>query len=378
VDFGFTEEQEEIRALARRILQDKVTEEVLRRVEADPGSPGGERFDPATWEALARAGLLGVALPVEVGGGGCGVVERCIVLEEVGRAVAPVPVAASSVLGAAPIARFGDAGQQERWARPAAEGTGVLTAALAEPTNRLPDRPTTTATDLGDRWRLDGTKTCVPAGTIADAVVVPATLADGTTAVFVVERGAAGLTVEPQAVTNRDTEARLTLDAVTVERDALLGGEESGDVLGWLVQHATVALCAQQLGVLSRALELTAEYTKQRVQFDRPIATFQAVGQRMADSYIDVEGLRLTLWQAAWRLDEGLPAATEVNVAKFWAAEAAHRVGHAAVHLHGGTGIADDYPLHRYFLAAKALEFALGGATDQLLRIGAAFAAARE
>jgi 3-oxocholest-4-en-26-oyl-CoA dehydrogenase beta subunit len=378
VDFGFTEEQEEIRALARRILQDKVTEDVLRRVEADPGSPGGERFDPATWEALAAAGLLGVSLPVEAGGSGRGVVERCIVLEEVGRAVAPVPVAASSVLGAAPVARFGDAGQQERWTRPAAEGAAVLTAALAEPTNRLPDRPTTTATDLGDRWQIDGTKTCVPAGTIADAILVPASLSDDTTAVFIVERGAAGLTVEPQAVTNRDTEARLTLDAVTVERGALLGGEERGDVLGWLVQHATVALCAQQLGVLARALELTAEYTKQRVQFDRPIATFQAVGQRMADSYIDVEGLRLTLWQAAWRLDEGLPATTEVNVAKFWAAEAAHRVGHAAVHLHGGTGIADDYPLHRYFLAAKALEFALGGATDQLLRIGAAFAAARE
>ena len=130
--------------------------------------------------------------------------------------------------------------------------------------------------------------------------------------------------------------------------------------------------------MLSQALEMTAEYTKQRVQFDVPIAMFQAVGHRLADCYIDVEGLRLTLWQAVWRLEEGLPASTEVEVAKFWAAEAAHRVGHACVHVHGGTGIDEDYPLHRYFVAAKAIEFALGGATDQLLRIGRTFAATPE
>jgi alkylation response protein AidB-like acyl-CoA dehydrogenase len=123
---------------------------------------------------------------------------------------------------------------------------------------------------------------------------------------------------------------------------------------------------------------MTAEYSKERVQFDVPIATFQAVGHRLADAYIDVEGLRLTLWQAVWCLEEGRPAATEVEVAKFWAADAAHRVGHAAVHVHGGTGIDNDYPLHRYFIAAKAIEFALGGATDQLLRIGATMASARE
>ncbi len=105
-----------------------------------------------------------------------------------------------------------------------------------------------------------------------------------------------------------------------------------------------------------------------------PIATFQAVGHRLADCYIDVEGLRLTLWQAVWRIEEGLPASTEVEVAKYWAAEAGHRVAHAAVHVHGGTGIDNDYPLHRYFIAAKALELLLGGATDQLLRIGARFA----
>jgi alkylation response protein AidB-like acyl-CoA dehydrogenase len=120
---------------------------------------------------------------------------------------------------------------------------------------------------------------------------------------------------------------------------------------------------------------MTAEHARTRVQFDRPIATFQAVAQRLADAYVDVEAVRLTLWQAAWRVAEGLPAGAEVATAKFWAADAGHRVAHTAVHIHGGMGIDMDHPLHRYFLAAKRNEFELGGATAQLLRLGALLAA---
>jgi alkylation response protein AidB-like acyl-CoA dehydrogenase len=122
--------------------------------------------------------------------------------------------------------------------------------------------------------------------------------------------------------------------------------------------------------VLERALELTAEYASTREQFERPIGSFQAVAQRLADGYIDVKGLRLTLTQAAWRLDENLPAGNEVATAAFWAADAGHRVAHTTVHIHGGVGIDTDHPAHRYFLAAKQIEFAVGGATSQLLRIG--------
>jgi alkylation response protein AidB-like acyl-CoA dehydrogenase len=232
VDFAFTEEQQEVTGLARRILEDKVTEEVLRAAEASDA-----RFDRATWDALAGAGLLGIGLPVDAGGGGFGIVEQCLVLEQVGRTVAPVPVAASTVLGAGPIARFGTDEQRQRWVRPAAEGSTILTAALAEPGNRIPEQPTTTATADGASWRLEGVKTCVPAGTIVDAFVVPAMAADGTTATFVVERDASGLTIEPQLVTTREVEARLTLDGVVPA--ARLGGPE---VLTWLVPHATVAL----------------------------------------------------------------------------------------------------------------------------------------
>jgi alkylation response protein AidB-like acyl-CoA dehydrogenase len=374
VDFGWSDEQVEIAGLAQRILEDKVTVALLRDVEAE-----GERFDRPLWEALAEAGLLGVAIPADLGGSGLGIIEQCLVLEQVGRTVAPVPVLASIVMGALPIAEFGSDEQRARWVPAAVEGRAILTAALVEPANRRPEEPTTVAARDGDGWQLTGVKTCVPAGTLADAIVVPVRFEDGGVGAFVVEAGAEGLTVEAQRVTNRDLEAQLTLDGVAVRASDLLGGPERGpEVLAWIVERATIGLCAQVAGIVGRALEMTAAYTKERVQFDRPIATFQAVGQRAADAYIDVEATRLVLWQAAWRLAEGLPASSEVEVAKFWAAEAAHRVGHTAVHLHGGTGVDVDHPIHRYFIAAKELEFTLGGATDQLLRIGATLAATRE
>jgi alkylation response protein AidB-like acyl-CoA dehydrogenase len=130
-----------------------------------------------------------------------------------------------------------------------------------------------------------------------------------------------------------------------------------------------------QLGIVKGALDLTAEYAKTREQFGRAIGTFQAVSQRLADGYIDVLGAELTLWQAAWRLEEGLPADKEIAVAKLWAADAGHRIAHTTVHVHGGVGIDLDGEAHRYFTAAKLHEFLLGGATDQARKIGRLLAA---
>jgi alkylation response protein AidB-like acyl-CoA dehydrogenase len=161
----------------------------------------------------------------------------------------------------------------------------------------------------------------------------------------------------------------VVLDSVVVDDSRVLGA--GSDVAGWLVGRATVGLCAMQAGVLERALELTAEHARNRVQFGRPIGAFQAVAQRLADAAVDVEAVRLTMWQAAWLLcARDASAEVAVATAKFWAADAGHRVAHTAVHVHGGLGIDVSYPVHRYFVAAKGNEFALGGATAQLRRIG--------
>ena len=160
--------------------------------------------------------------------------------------------------------------------------------------------------------------------------------------------------------------------------DGVLGDPARGrDIVEWLLDRALLGVCALELGVAERALRITAQYTTERRQFDRPIGSFQAVQQRAADAWIDVEAIRLTAWQAAWRLAQGLPAREELLVAKFWAAEAGHRITYAAQHLHGGIGVDVDYPIHRYYLWSKALELTLGSGARQLARLGEAIAAER-
>jgi len=363
MDFAFSPEQEALRDLAKRILEDHVTHDRLRTIEAST-----DWFDDAAWQALADAQLLGTAVAEEFGGSGLGLVELCLVLEQVGRTVAPVPAWPTLVLGALPIAEFGTREQRKEWLPGVVGGETILTAALAEPNASDPSCPATTARRDGTRWRLDGTKTSVPAIHLAARAVVPART-DGGVGLFLVDPRGAGITIERQIATNREPLGRVTLAGASGERLA-----EGAGVVDWLLERALVGLCAVQVGVTDRALRMTAEYTSGREQFGRPIASFQAVHQRAADAYIDVEAIRLTTWQAAWRLGAGRPATTEIAIAKFWASEGAHRAVYAAQHLHGGIGVDVDYPLHRYYLWSKRNELTLGSATPQLVRLGAALA----
>jgi 3-oxocholest-4-en-26-oyl-CoA dehydrogenase beta subunit len=349
MDFTPSEAQNELAGLARKILAERET----------------------PWADLAAAGVLAAGLPEALGGAGLGLLEHCSVLAEIGRAVSDVPYLASIVLGAGAIAEFGSPSQQRQWVVPAGQGSVVLTAALAEEDGDDPRIPSASATRRNGHWVLSGVKTAVPAAPRADLLLVPVSTADGVT-VFLVEPSDAGVTVEPQRLTDFAEAGRVVLDGVTLDDDRVLGSGQGGQVTDWLVSRGTVGLCAAQAGVIERALELTAEYARNRVQFGRPIGSFQAVTQRLADAYIDTEAVRLTMWQAAWLLEEGdAGAGTAVATAKFWAADAGHRVAHTAVHVHGGLGIDMSYPVHRYFVAAKHHEFALGGATAQLRRIGA-------
>jgi acyl-CoA dehydrogenase len=371
MDFSFSDEFRDLAALTRTILADHATPARLTEVEAT-----GDRFDQALWTDLARTGVLSAALPESVGGSGLSLIEQCAVLVELGRAVAPVPYLCSIVQAASAVAEFGTGAQRAAWAAPAAAGEVVLTAALSEEVGDDPERPAT----FGERasasaqWHVHGSKVTVQAGPLAKLFLVPAETALGLT-VFLVTPTDSGVTVRRQQIVDGDTEGLLELDDVVLGEDRVLGEPGHGKaVVDWLTARGTVGLCALQSGVSSACLQMTAEYATGRVQFDRPIATFQAVGQRLADCYIDAEAIRLTLWQAAWRLSKNLAAHNEIATAKFWAADGGHRIAHAAVHIHGGVGIDVDYPLHRYFVATKRIEFSLGGATTQLRRIGTALA----
>jgi acyl-CoA dehydrogenase len=365
MDFEPSDSQVELAGLARQILADQVTPQRLRAVEEQ-----GLLFDEQLWSALSAAGVVSAALPESIGGGGLDFLEQCSVLIELGRATAPVPYL-TSVLSAAALGYFGTDEQRTRWAAPAAAGELVLTAALAEELLDDPESPQTRAERAGDGWRITGSKAVVPYGSVAGAFLVPAATDDGVT-LFVLLPDDAGVALEVQRLVDGDTAAALHLSSVAVGEDRVVPG---ADVVHWLVARTTVALAAYQTGVLERALELTADYAREREQFGRPIGSFQAVAQRLADAYIDVDAVRLTVWEAAWRIANALPGGTYIATAKFWAADAGHRVAHTAVHVHGGTGIDMDASTHRYFTAAKRTEFALGGATAQLRKLGAELAA---
>jgi len=355
MDFSLSEAQTELAGLSRKVLAERDTPE-------------------RQWADLASAGVLAAGLPEALGGAGLGLLEQCSVLAEIGRAASPAPYLSSLVLGAGALASFGTAEQWRRWGAGAGDGSVVLTAALSEEDGADPSSPSARAERVGARWRLSGVKTVVPSAARAGLMLVPASTADGA-AVFLVEPADDGVSVQPQSLTDGADAGRVVLDGVGLADDRVLGGPGRGaEITDWLVSRATVGVCAMQAGVLERALELTAGYARSREQFGRPIGSFQAVAQRLADAYIDVEAVRLTMWQAAWLLAAGQPGDPEVDAAvasaKFWAADTGHRVAHTAVHVHGGMGIDTSYPVHRYFVAAKRAEFTLGGATAQLLRLG--------
>lgn len=361
MDFSCTEAQDELAGLTGRIVRDRVTHTSL-----SPHGSGG--FDQSLWTDLRKAGVLDAALPAAVGGGGFGLLEQCSVLIELGRGLAPVPYLAAITMSASALAEYATGEQLERWAIPMLRGDRLLTAAV-------PDAHAAcafTAQPDGDGWRLSGAQTAVLDASFADSVLVAASAPAGS-ALFAVDKADPGVTVEDQATTDRADAGLVTVSDLWVDTGRLIGQPGSG-VVEWLQSRGTVGLCAWQLGITEQALRLTAEYAKERTQFDHALSGFQAVRQRLADAYIDVEAVRLSLWQAAWRLAEGLPASEEVATAKFWAAEAGHRVAHTAVHIHGGVGIDVDHPVHRYFTAAKRGEFTLGGANAQLLRLGELFA----
>lgn len=368
MDFSFSAEQEAVVASAAQVFDGQLSPE--RRAEV---AAAGEGFDRRLWAALAEANLLGLAVPEPLGGSGLGFGEVSVLLEEAGRAAAPVPLWAALVLGGMTIDRFGSDEQRRAHLPRLAAGESVLTAALVEP-GADPRRPVTTARPgPGGGWLLEGAKVCVPAGPVAGAFLVPASLpaADGAVTVFVVDAGTRGLVVTPLATTTDIPEARLDLDGVRVGPGAVLGRPGGGgEIVDWLMLRATSGLCSLMAGTCRAALRLTADHAVTRKQFDRSIASFQAVAQRAADAYVDTEAVELTARQAAWRLAAGLPAEEHVAIAKFWAADGGQRVVHAAQHIHGGLGVDRSYPLHRYFLAAKQLELTLGGATASLLRLG--------
>jgi len=374
MEFTFDDTQLAIQESASGLFAGLVSPERVAEIEATE-----DRFDRTLWAELAQADLLGLTVPEQDGGGGFGLVELALVLEAQGRSVALVPLWASTTLGSMPLARFGSDDLRSEVLPAVVSGGTVLTGALTDVAGDLalggPGRPGVEARPAGGTAGgvvLSGTAFAVPYAHVADRVLVPASL-DGGVVVAVVRTDTPGLTIERATTTNREIHPHLHFDGVEVDAGHLLAGGDPArgtEVLTWILERAWTGLCALQVGVTEAAVAQTAQYLNTREQFGRPLATFQGTMLRAADAAIDTESIRVTMWQAAWRLDQGLDADLAVSVASWFAAEAGQRAVFATQHLHGGMGADISYPIHRYFLWGKQIELLLGPPSGQLARLG--------
>jgi alkylation response protein AidB-like acyl-CoA dehydrogenase len=371
MNFDWNEQQTAISQLAGTILTAEVTEASLRAVEHSKTF-----FHARAWDKLAESGLLGVAIEEAHGGMGGGVLDLCALLIEVGKTVAPIPALACLAFGALPVQRFGSNAQKSRFLPGVAAGKSFLTGAFAEGAHGSVSGSVLRAERVGDSYVLHGEKVCVPLADRAERIVCAARC-DGRIGLFLVDPRAARITLTPGVATHGEPLFRVTLAGVPVSAEDVLlapGDVRAASAASYWEQAATACTSAVALGVSTRALDITAKYTVERKQFGVPIGSFQAVRQRAADAYIDVAAMRLTMLHAAYLLDAGHDANTAAQVAKHQACEGGYRVTFAAQHLHGGMGYDTDYPLHRFYLWAKALELSLGTAPEALARLGRAIA----
>ena len=355
MNFDFSEEQRAIADMASSVFADFCNDDQVR-AHWDSGQP----YDQALWPQLAETGLLGLIVPEDDGGIGLGMTELMLALEQQGRYVAPVPLWRQQLV-AGLLAKFAPADIKSRWLEKLVSGAALATLSLdgLSAAHGLGLK----ATQAGDSWQLNGRVAAVALAAEAQlAVIVAAT--DAGPRLFLVE--SAGLEKIAGTLTHAEPAADLVFNNVTLTAEQALPAA----ALPWLEQRAIACLGALQLGVAAEDLRRTVEYTSQRIQFDRPIASFQVIGARSADCYIDIEALRSTLWQLCWRLDAGLEAEGAARVVKYWAAECGHRVAHACSHMHGGMGSDISYPIHRFLYWSRALELTLGSATADLQALG--------
>ncbi|MFT5223800.1 MAG: alkylation response protein AidB-like acyl-CoA dehydrogenase [Glaciecola sp.] len=370
MDFRLPEDHVALVDLARTIIREHCAPDRLTRLEQDGGW-----LDRDLWSSLASSGILGATLPVDVGGASLDSLATHGLLREVGAAAAHVPFYETVVLGARVIDRCASPDLRAAVLTGVVSGSVILTAALEDEAGADAARPTTSAEPNGEGWVLHGRKIAVPCATIADHLVVSAVDPDGRTLLALIAAGSEGLQIDAQKTPSDVPHGRILLDGVVIGAESVLAHAAAADeALADLLSHARVGLASMQDGLVAQAVTMAAEHTSTREQFGRPIATFQAVRQRVADARIASEMLALTSLQAAWMLADGLPATDEVLIAKWWAGEAGHVAMHAVQHVHGGIGVDREYPLHRLFGRAKSHEFSLGTSSHQLRDLGARIA----
>jgi alkylation response protein AidB-like acyl-CoA dehydrogenase len=367
MDFGFNQEQELLRATARKFFETECPSEFVRARMAEPAG-----VTDAFWAKLAEQGWLGLVYPEQYGGAGLGFVDLTVLMEEMGRAVMPGPFFSTVLLGGLTILEAGSEAQKQEWLGKISAGEAKVALAFTEPNARWDAAAVTvTARESGGGFTVSGTKLFVLDAHLADVLVVAARTREGKRpeeglSLFLVPGSARGVGVKLLPTMDQTRKlCEVTFADVAVGADALLGQKDGAWApLSRVLDRATVALCAEMCGGAQRVLDMTTDYAKIRIAFGKPIGSYQGVKHKAADMLVEIENAKSLTYYAAWAMDENVPEAPlAASMAKAYVSDAFRKAAGTGIQLHGGIGFTWEHDLHLYFKRAKSSEFSFGDAT---------------
>ncbi len=364
MDFSLSEEQEMLRKSARDFLADKCPKTYVKQMETDE-----KGYSPALWKEMAELGWQGLALPEKYGGSGMEFLDLAILQEEMGRACLPGPFFSTVILGAMTILDAGNDAQKSAYLPGIAAGKTIVTLALNE-TDGLYEADSINVKAVADKdsFIINGEKYFVPDANVADYILCVARTSDekdkknGIT-IFIVPAKDSGVKHTLLKTITGEKMCEVTFTNVKVSRDNVLGGVGKGwPIVEKVIERAAISKCCDTVGVLQKVLEMTLDYAKERKQFDRPIGAFQVIQHYMADMMTYVDGTRFVSYQAAWRMNKGLPAIRETAIAKAWSAESYEWCITKSHQIFGAIGVTIDHDLHFYTTRGKTSQLSYGNA----------------
>lgn len=357
MDFDFSEDQVMIIDSARKFLEKECPKDKVRELKEDE-----KGYDPELWSRMAEMGWMGLILPEEYEGTGMDFFDLTILMEEMGRNILPAPFFDTVALCSLPILEYGTSEQKKRFLPKIACGEEIWTLALTEPSASYePSGVELRATSLQEDYVLEGTKLFVPYANVADRLLVVARTSQEGITVLIVDAGSQGIKTEVIPTTAHDKQCEVVFDKVRVPKDNVLGEVDKGwEIVEFLLQRVSVLKCAEMLGGAQFVLEMANSYAKERVQFDKPIGSFQAIQHKLAEVFINVEGLRRLVYEAAWNISTGSPSRLLTSMVKAKANEVYQQTCIQGVKVHGAIGFTEELDLSLYFLRTKASEFMLG------------------
>jgi 3-oxocholest-4-en-26-oyl-CoA dehydrogenase beta subunit len=372
MDFGLNEQQQMMQTMAREFLTAEFPDKVLKVMAKDE-----KGYTPELWNKLAAANLAGLAIPEAYGGVG-DFLDLIVVLEEMGRACFISPFFASVVLGACTIVETGNDAQKREFLPKIAEGKLIVTLALTEKSGKYSaDAINLKTVKKGNDYILNGAKMFVPDAQNADYLIVAVRTLESKNAqegitLIMVDAKSTGIKIKSLETFGGDKQAEVSFNNVIVPASNVLGeADKAWPTIEKIIRKAAVARCAEMVGLAQKALDISLDYVKERIAFGHPIGAFQAIQHRCADMVIDVDTSRFVTHQAAWNINENLPAIREVAIAKAWSSQACRRVVHSAHQVHGAIGFTEDHILHYYTKRVRSFEFSFGDVDYNIEKIAA-------